>query len=449
MLSAAASSAAPIGCHSALGVMTVPGNLNRRTAARATWMGGANVGRSLLVRFLLRAQGLGPRVLQELHQEQARHGDVTMLQVAGGGKGDDREYVMRGRILALLAWLRVAPTLCPGADWIGKADDDAYIVTVDWERQLRLIRAGVEQPSVLYGYTTWHNYDVKDYVAKSFSFGYAPGLHWKRAIRYLEGDTSVARSLGEAKELSACGRVPSRCQHCTSYDNCVGPFPFATGWAFALSSRLARALVESAAVEADVRRTSQLPASRTGAPIFEDIWLGSALHRFLPAEPTAFVNGFNFYFFNGRWDVGRGRDANTTLVYHNRRSADVHEHVRLVHVPPRPRLECTLASDNVSPPAAAAPASAAAALAAAKRPQRRRLVHRYTRGILTSYRNYFVDTGRLNSSACALIEPSKMGDDPQVEWKPLAAPTTTSRAGARPTRRGGPAGRRRARGKLR
>ena len=416
--------------------MTIPGNLNRRNAARATWMGGAS--RSLLVRFLLRAQGLGPRLLKELRQEQTRHRDVTMLQVAGGGKGDGREYVMRGRILALLAWLRVAPTLCPGLSWIGKADDDAYIVTSDWESQLRLIRAGIEQPSVIYGYLTWHNYDVKEYTAKSFSFSYAPGLHWKRAIKYLEGDTSVARSLGEAKELSACGHTPSRCQHCTSYDHCVGPFPFATGWAFALSLPLARALSASAAVETDVRRTSQLPASRTGAPIFEDIWLGSALHRFLPGEPTAFVNGFNFYFFNGRWDVGRGRDANTTVVYHNRRSADVHTHVRAVHVPPRPHLECTLASDNVPQPAAAAAAAAAATtagLSAAEplRRRRRRLVHRYTRGIFASYRDYFVDTGRLNSSACVLIEPSQMGRDPLVEWKPLGAPrrapTTT-----RPTR---------------
>ena len=143
------------------------------------------------------------------------------------------------------------------------------------------------------GYITWHNYDVSSYSAKSFSFSYAPGLHWKRAIKYLAGDVSVARSLGEAKELSACGaKGPESCQHCTSYANCTGPFPFATGWLFGLSAPLARALLGSAGVAADVERTRGLlwPAALR-RPVFEDIWLGAALHRFLPAEPIAYVHG--------------------------------------------------------------------------------------------------------------------------------------------------------------
>ena len=140
-------------CTIALGVMTVPSNVQRRESSRETWMKGTDVGKSLLVKFLVRALGLKPARRQQLDQEQAAHGDLVQLQVEGGTHRDSLNFVMRGRLLSLLGWLREAPRLCPAAEWIAKADDDAYVLTRDWAAQLRLIRSTVRQPNVLYGFT--------------------------------------------------------------------------------------------------------------------------------------------------------------------------------------------------------------------------------------------------------------------------------------------------------
>ena len=267
-------------CRVALGVMTIPANAKRRDAARQTWM--ATAGPQLLVRFLLRALGLPRRVRNELTDEQKRSKDLWLLQVAGGSKADPLNYVTRGRLLTLLGWFKLVPALCPGAEWVAKADDDAYIVTADWEAQLRLIRQSVAQPSVLYGYLTWHNYDVSLYAPKSFSFTYAPGVHWRRAILFLAGDASVARIPSETRELAACGAQPRRCQHCVSLANCTGPFPFATGSLFSLSAPLAAHLAASPSVAADLQRTASLQPDHT---IFEDIWL--VRRSRCPAKPQA------------------------------------------------------------------------------------------------------------------------------------------------------------------
>ena len=410
--------------------MTIPGNVKRRDASRATWMA-AMTGERLVVRFLLRALGLPRPLLQTLTAEHESNRDLALLQVAGGHRTDRLNFETRGRILTLLGWLRAAPALCPGAEWIAKADDDTYILTADWEAQLSLTRQTVTQPSALVGYLTWHNYDVSTWAAKSFSFAYAPPYavepHWKRAILFLAGDASRARSPEEAKDL----RSGSRCQHCVSYDNCSGPFPFPNGALMSLSAPLAAQLTASALVEDDVRRIASLPAS-VQHPIFEDIWLGAALHRFLPHVPVAWLQVGDTHFFNGEFDIGRGKDSNTTTVYHNRRIKHVHQHVvekRRLVTPGRPQLQCSVPADNSweAPP--------------------RRQFYRYAVSEMDSYRTYFADTGRLNSSSCVFVDAAQLRTDPIIDWPPKQARKPTSgRGGPRYTRgagRGGPRGRRR------
>ena len=421
--------------------MSIPSNINKRDASRTTWMA-AITGERLTVRFLLRALGLPRRLLDTLTAEQKKHKDLALLQVAGGQRADRLNFEIRGRILTLLGWLRVAPAVCPGAEWIAKADDDAYILTASWEAQLRLARQTVAQPSALVGYLTWHNYDVSTWTPKSFSFGYAPPWgalpHWKRAVLFLAGDASVARSPAEAAELTACRANPHRCQHCVSYANCSGPFPFPNGALISLTAPLAAHLTASALVNADVLRTASL-AVALQHPIFEDIWLGAVLHRFLPHVPVAWVQAGDVLFFNGEWDIGRGRDRNTTTVYHNRRIKHVHQHVlekqRLV-TPGLPQLQCSVPADNSRDTPRDTP------------PPRR--VFRYTMGQLLSFRDYFAETGRLNSSSCVFIDAAQLRTDSVVKWPPKqathASQPSSGRGGPRyskGTGRGGPRGRRR------
>ena len=417
-------------CRIALGVMTIPSNIKKRDASRATWMA-AMTGQRLVVRFLLRALGLPRPLLEKLTAEHERNRDLALLQVAGGHGADRLNFVTRGRILALLGWLRAAPALCPGAEWIAKADDDTYILTADWEAQLSLARQTAAQPGALVGYLTWHNYDISTWTAKSFSFAYAPPYavepHWKRAIHFLAGDTSRARSPEEAADLAS----GARCQHCVSYANCSGPFPFPNGALMSLSAPLAEHLTASAPVEADIRRIASLPES-LHHPIFEDIWLGAALHRFLPHVPVAWLQVGDTHFFNGEFDIGRGKDRNTTTVYHNRRIKHVHQHVlerRRLVTPGRPQLQCSVPADN-----------------SWEAPSRQR-VYRSAFREMDSYRTYFADTGRLNSSCCVFVDAAQLRTDPVVDWPPKQARKPPSgRGGPRYNRgagRGGPRGRRR------
>ena len=404
-------------CRIALGVMTIPSNVKRRDASRATWMADMT-GQRLVVRFLLRALGLPRPLLETLTAEHERKRDLALLPVAGGHGADRLNFVTRGRILTLLGWLRAAPALCPGAEWIAKADDDTYILTADLEAQLSLARQTVPQPSALVGYLTWHNYDVSTWTPKSFSFSYPPpnavNPHWKRAIQFLAGDASRARSPEEAANL----RAGSRCQHCVSYANCSGPFPFPNGALMSLSAPLAVHLSASALIEDDINRiASAWFQASVQHPIFEDIWLGAALHRFLPHVPVAWLQVGDMHFFNGEFDIGRGKDRNSTTVYHNRRIKHVHQHVlekrRLVVTPGRPQLQCSVPADNsweASP---------------------RRRVYRYAFREMESYRTYFADTGRLNSSSCVFVDDAQLRRDLVVDWPP-------KRARKPPSGRGGP-----------
>ena len=207
-------------CYVAVGVMTVPHYRNRRDAARQTWMTGSNVGSTVVVRFLIRAGGLHPDVLAEAKREQDEHGDMTFLPVAS----EHGSPPQRGRVLTLHAWTRRATAVCPTARWVSKADDDVYIVTVDWEAQLRMIAAGREGRAMLHGKVVWHNWNVKHFVPHSFDYSYNPD-NWRRVIDYIGGDESRARFPDERRRFELCRTHGARqCEWCPAEAECTGPF---------------------------------------------------------------------------------------------------------------------------------------------------------------------------------------------------------------------------------
>ena len=125
------------------------------------------------------------------------------------------------------------------------------------------------------------------------------------------------------------------------------------------------------------------------------------MHAHSNAGPQRYVDG-----------RGRGLDKNSTLVYHNRRSRDVHERVRSFHLPSAPELRCT--TDHG-------------------------LVSCYVRGQFLNWRSYFVQSGRRQQSFCIMTEPRYMAN-----WKdakrdvPWPEPTRGMRLRpvlVRPTRR--------------
>lgn len=287
--------AASVDPYAAVGVMTIPQHTERRSSARQTWMTAANIGATVAVRFLIRAVGLSPDAQAQMQQEQAAHRDVLMLPVASS-----KRHPPKGRVLSLHSWFKQASVLFPKATWICKADDDVYIVAVDWEAQLRLIAAGKPDRAIVHGKVVWHNWNVEQFMPHSFDFSYNPS-NWRRVIDYLAGDASKAHGADERHRFEVCRkRGAQACEWCPTERECTGPFPFVTGWLMTLSAPLARALATSEAVEAEVGRATRLDRS-WGPPILEDVWLGSAVHRLLPTTPVTWVQMDFAHQFNGDW----------------------------------------------------------------------------------------------------------------------------------------------------
>ena len=85
-----------------------------------------NVGTSVQVRFAVRAGGFAKETVAALQREHAVHADMLLLFGVAAA-----EHVVRGRVLLLLEWLRVAPRLFPSAQWVVKADGEC---ASDWAR---------------------------------------------------------------------------------------------------------------------------------------------------------------------------------------------------------------------------------------------------------------------------------------------------------------------------
>ena len=280
-----------------LGVMSAPHVAHRREVARQTWMLQPNVQHSVIVRFLLRASSLhDPFYLvadrQSLQRELTIHADdMLLLPVDAGTHPTGVADWLRGRVLTLVTWLRTAPRLFPGAQWICKVDDDSYVRTPAWEALLRAltVRHDPRRVGVLHGTFAWHNYERSTFHPRSFSTAYNP-TRWRAAIDHLTGLYTAATTSADTRILGRCGSdVPfltraglasgrQRCQHCTDAHDCEGPFPFVSGWLMTLSARLAREVADSPLLDDEMRRL--LALNRTwGPPVVEDVWLGYVLHR--------------------------------------------------------------------------------------------------------------------------------------------------------------------------
>ena len=352
-------------CLCAVGVLSTPDNSVRRKIARIGWTAAA-AAEGVVARFILRAQGLPPPTLERLHQEQLQHADIVLLPVPSS------EHRLRGRILSLAAWLRVARVVCPPCRWVCKADDDVYLASPSFAAVLRLVSSQLGDSSRVYmGHLAWHTWNTRRFMHHSYFGSYDQRtLHEsRRAIDFFgargSSDAAVAPSLLKALQRCRPGGVLTGCGWCPTLDECDGPFAFAVGWLIVLSAPLAEEMRDSELLRREVQR--RLPrVNRTwGPPALEDIWLGSLLHRascrkgrrererlarrvrgmgesqrlHLVALPAA-------YAFNGGWHTARGQEFNTTWLYHNKHELPlIAAHARASHQPPRPLLQC--AGDSV------------------------------------------------------------------------------------------------------
>ena len=317
----------------ALGVATAAQNTERRSAARQTWLRNAHLTSALRVWFLVRARDMDVSTKRSVHIERRAHNDIMLLPV-----GSDGDEVLRGRVVTLHAWLRRAARLYPNAGWICKSDDDAYIVTADWEAQLRLLSVSFPptERHVLHGWVTWSYLERASFLPRTVA-----GVEWGNLLTWPRCD-AVGCSRG-VREPGPNVRDPNdvRCWACPS--RAIGPFPFVSGWLIGMSGALARTVARSAEAKSDLRAVLKLNRSWV---VLEDIWLGSVVHRvaqnltLVGAEYGNVFNGLNAgRQFANPWDR-RGGAIKTSYVLHHRDVERTHRHVMATHAAPRPQLQC-------------------------------------------------------------------------------------------------------------
>ena len=303
----------------ALGIASAFENIERRNAARETWMRLQSVGRTLHVRFVLRVPTVGgTSALRTARLERNIHKDVLIVRVSPGVID-----ALHGRLLTLHLWLQRAVVLFRRCAWICKADDDAYIVVPSYAQQLGLMSRALSphNRSIIHGWLGWSAWDP---------FSFMPEI-----ASSFDGDFCKT---GRAGLLFG--------------DRCRGSFPFVSGWLISLSSHLARALAASAAAAHDVHTmTGHLNRSWI---VLEDVWLGYLLHEARRIGPDAvgegaadvvWVGAEHGNVFNGvsssRVFASPDLAYPTTYVYHHPALALSHAHAMRAHKPPRPALQCT------------------------------------------------------------------------------------------------------------
>ena len=182
-----------------------------RHGARKTLMEGSKereAGGGLAVRFVVRAAALP----DDLRREQSQSHDIVLVEAATLNRRS-------GPLVSLLLWYDCALQAWPAATFIGKADEDVYIHLPGVELHLRQTLSAVQDrlasaqspPRILWGVQESYSWDTQTNLPRGFQylFGY--------------------------KEDVDCSRTRNR----------VGPFHFAKGPLFFVSTPLVRQLRRS------------------------------------------------------------------------------------------------------------------------------------------------------------------------------------------------------------
>ena len=253
----------PIG---ALGIVSAPSarGVARRAAIRDSWPHILHP--AFVVKFVLRCGGLAGVTHSTLMQEA---GVICADSVSAS------ETRLRGPILALAWWLRFALAQWPYCRFICKADSDTWLVLPDLHHQLAGIIAHDRKDAGRFAYYGSFGFfslvDVDRPVARYVHRGFAPrfDLALKLLRKYV---------------------IPLCTQDNTSSARCAGPFPFAYGPIVALGRGIVEQLVAERQFADEIERLPQLipgdasASSPTAELATEDVWLGSALWRFVGAN---------------------------------------------------------------------------------------------------------------------------------------------------------------------
>ena len=227
----------------------------RRESIRDSWL---QFGTHLIaVRFVLRCGN----VSADLRSSLLAAGDCDCVDHVSAAEGR-----RRGVIASLVWWFTHALLRFPTAAFVGKADSDAFLHLPDVGEHLKAILSASTRGSYAY-YGNIGYYSVVTALDGRLSFhGFGPTF-------------SAARHVFR-RRVARSGSCEDGSNNATSR-GCTGPFPFAFGPLVALGRGAATALVRSPGLQNELSRLDTVLPDDSGPIATEDVWLGSALWRFL------------------------------------------------------------------------------------------------------------------------------------------------------------------------
>ena len=252
-----------------LGVFSHAPKLLIRRTIRETWLTLAH--ESLVTKFVMRAQG-DDRVAQEA----AKQGDVVMLDAPSAMSKDV------GPLWSSILWLACAPRAWPGAVMVGHAEDDTYLHLPGIVSHLR------HTQSILPRHTPrdseggvrvlWGEFEVFHWN-ENF---HLPEKTWNRYSPELLADQPCRRRFEQDLGINVSHTV-------------VGPFAFAKGPLYFLSSALAREVAAHRAVGQEARavieRGDDAPGGFVGTNAYEDAFIGYSVAQLVDSgEPLHYVS---------------------------------------------------------------------------------------------------------------------------------------------------------------
>lgn len=225
-------------------------SFDRRKWIRETWKTYRNVGKTMHVIFVvaMRQSNLSPvpvDVERRLRQEALEHGDMLLLEQVPERKSP---------CLKTMAWFRHAARSYPGATFIAKTDDDAFVQTIKLEANMRPFASN---PDVYIGSTLWGSYITNTFEACARRMG--PNM-----------------CVGGMKEEKCVER------------GAIGPYPYAVGMLQVLSHSLATWMVEQPNfAEFERRATAETGTKKRpdGSPLIMDHGEDMVIGMFLYSSP--------------------------------------------------------------------------------------------------------------------------------------------------------------------
>ena len=315
----------------ALGILSAPGYHGRRMAQRHSWMRwphvGSTVGKEICAKFIIGLVGLRMALQTTCERELAAHSDMLLVQAIGWN-----ESRVRGPVFSLAWWMQYSARAFQHAQFIGKADDDAYLHIPDLQRLLQVTRNQMGPDANVYmGVHTWYHWyeSLFDHARHGWSFPQARRAGG--ACRATEMQLGV-----EACPLhnGSCGR-------------CVGPFAFAAGYLIVCSNPLVRALMAKDAFASETARLMDRdPLQMYGKngkkieQVMEDVWLGSLLYRFPLPHPVRYISLLGdkrSRLYVDQWDFRLARSA---FLFHVL-TKQLERYLALHDIVQRPDMHCS------------------------------------------------------------------------------------------------------------